>query len=122
MISRVPLPTRRSGVIGLAIAGDPDRHLSPWQEAVGQEAVGQEAVGQEAVGQEAGGQEVVPDKYKNGCANEATGLTLGLFAVLFQDVVVVLWPIGTQGSVLQSISAERRCQRSAATDDTTPDA
>jgi hypothetical protein len=34
MISRVPFPNCRSGVIGLAIAGNPenDGHLSPWQE------------------------------------------------------------------------------------------
>ena len=60
----------RSGVIGLAIAGNPenDGHLSPWQEAVGHE--------------------IIPDTHKNGCANEATtGLTLGLFVMLFQDVV-----------------------------------
>ena len=58
-ISRVPCPNCRSGVIGVAIAGNPenDRHLSPWQEAV--------------------------------CANEVitTDLTLGLFMMLFQDVV-----------------------------------
>ena len=42
--------------------------LSPWQEAVGHE--------------------IIPDTHKNGCANEATtGLTLGLFVMLFQDVV-----------------------------------
>jgi hypothetical protein len=60
MISRVPFPNCRSGVIGLAIAGNPenDGHLSPWQEAVGHE--------------------IIPDTHKNGCANEATtGLTLG---------------------------------------------
>ena len=70
MISRVPFPNCRSGVIGLAIAGNPenDGHLSPWQEEVGHE--------------------IVPDTHKNGCANEATtGLTLGLFVMLFQDVV-----------------------------------
>ena len=70
MISRVPFPNCRSGVIGLAIAGNPenDGHLSPWQEAVGHE--------------------IIPDTHKNGCANEATtGLTLGLFVMLFQDVV-----------------------------------
>src|SRR3984893_7500208 len=70
MISRVPFPNCRSGVIGLAIAGNPenDGHLSPWQEAVGHE--------------------INPDTHKNGCANEATtGLTLGLFVMLFQDVV-----------------------------------
>ena len=41
LISRVPFPNRRSGVIGLAIAGDPkkDGHLSPWQEAVGHEII-----------------------------------------------------------------------------------
>jgi hypothetical protein len=68
--SRVPFPNCRSGVIGLAIAGNPenDGHLSPWQEAVGHE--------------------IIPDTHKNGCANEATtGLTLGLFVMLFQDVV-----------------------------------
>jgi len=70
MISRVPFPNCRSGVIGLAIAGNPenDGHLSPWREAVGHE--------------------IIPDTHKNGCANEATtGLTLGLFVMLFQDVV-----------------------------------
>jgi hypothetical protein len=69
MISRLPLPNCRSGVIGLAIAGNPenDGHLSPWQEAVGHE--------------------IIPDTHKNGCANEATtGLTRGLFVMLFQDV------------------------------------
>ena len=57
-------------VIGLAIAGNPenDGHLWPWQEAVGHE--------------------IIPDTHKNGCANEATtGLTLGVFVMLFQDVV-----------------------------------
>jgi|SRR6516165_2053539 len=45
-----------------------DGHLSAWQEAVGHE--------------------IILDAHKNGCANEATtGLTLGLFVVLFQDVV-----------------------------------
>jgi hypothetical protein len=56
-------------VIGLAIAGNPenDGHLSPWQEAVGHE--------------------IISDTH-DGCANEATtGLTLGLFVMLFQDVV-----------------------------------
>jgi hypothetical protein len=54
MISREPFPNCRSGVIGLAIAGNPenDGHLSPWQEAVGHE--------------------IIPDTHKNGCANEAT--------------------------------------------------
>ena len=43
-------------------------HLSPWQEAVGHE--------------------IIPDTHNNGCANEATtGLTLGLFVMLFQEVV-----------------------------------
>ena len=67
MIRRVPFPNCRSGVIGLAIAGNPenDGHLSPWQEPVGHE--------------------IIPDTHKNGCANEATtGLTLGLFVMLFQ--------------------------------------
>jgi hypothetical protein len=45
-----------------------DGHLPPWQEAVGHE--------------------IIPDTHKNGRANEATtGLTLGLFVMLFQDVV-----------------------------------
>jgi hypothetical protein len=37
MIGRVPFPNRRSFVIGVIIAFDPenDRHRSPWQEAVG---------------------------------------------------------------------------------------
>jgi hypothetical protein len=50
MISRVPFPNCRSGVIGLAVAGNPenDGHLSPWQEAVGPE--------------------IIPDTHKNGCA------------------------------------------------------
>ena len=41
MISRVPFPNGRSGVIRLAIAGNPehDGHLSPWQEAVGHEII-----------------------------------------------------------------------------------
>ena len=41
MISRVPFPDCRSGVIGLAIAGNPenDGHRSPWQEAVGDETI-----------------------------------------------------------------------------------
>ena len=58
-------------MIGLAIAGNPengnpenDGRLSPWQEAVGHQ--------------------IIPDTHKNGCANEATtGLTLGLFVMLF---------------------------------------
>jgi hypothetical protein len=35
----VPFPNCRSGVTGLALAGNPknDGHLSPWQEAVGHE-------------------------------------------------------------------------------------
>jgi hypothetical protein len=70
MISRVPFPNCRSGVIGLAIAGNPenDWHLSPWQEAAGHE--------------------IIPETHKIGRANEATtGLTLGLFVMLFQDAV-----------------------------------
>jgi hypothetical protein len=41
MISRVLFPNCRGGVIGLAIAGNPenDGHLSPWQEAVGHEII-----------------------------------------------------------------------------------
>jgi hypothetical protein len=57
-------------MISLAIAGSPenDGHLSPWQEAVRHE--------------------IIRDTHKNGRANEATtGLTLGLFGMLFQDVV-----------------------------------
>ena len=44
MIGRVPFPNCRGGVIGLAIAGNPenDGHLSPWQEAV--EAVRHEII------------------------------------------------------------------------------
>ena len=60
MVSRVSFPNCRSGVIGLAIVGNPenDGPLSPWQEAIGHE--------------------IIPDTHKNGCANEATtGLTLG---------------------------------------------
>ena len=66
----MPFPNCRSGVIGLAIAGNPenDGHLSPWQEAVGHE--------------------IIPDTHKNGYANAVTtGLTLGLFVMLFQEVV-----------------------------------
>ena len=62
----VPLPDCRIGVIGLAIASNPenDGHLSPWQEPAGHQ--------------------IIPDTHKNGCANEATtGPRLGLF----QDVV-----------------------------------
>lgn len=69
-ISRAPSPRCRSSVIGLAIAGNPENHgrLSPWQEAIGHE--------------------IIPDTHKHGCANEATtGLTLGLFVRLFQNVV-----------------------------------
>ena len=64
MISRVAFANCR------AIVGNPenDRHRSPWQEAVGHE--------------------IIPDRHKNGRANEATaGLTLGLCVMLFQDVV-----------------------------------
>ena len=41
MIRRVPFPDCRSGVIGPAIAANPenDGHLSPWQEAVGHEII-----------------------------------------------------------------------------------
>jgi len=75
MISRVPFPNCRSGVIGRAVAGNPenDGHLSPWQEAVGHQII-------------PGTHK--PGTHKNGCANEATtGLTLGLFVMLFRDVV-----------------------------------
>jgi hypothetical protein len=46
-----PFPNCRGGVIGLAIAGNPenDGHLSPWQEAVGHE--------------------IILDTHKDGCAN-----------------------------------------------------
>src|SRR5216683_2430759 len=52
VIRRVSFPNRRGGVIGLAIAGgtENDRHLSPWQVAVGYE--------------------IIPDTHKNCCANE----------------------------------------------------
>jgi len=63
-----------------------DGHLSAWQEAVGHE--------------------IIPDTYKIGCANEATtGLTLGPFRMLFQDIVFRL--TGARGSVLQPISAKK---------------
>jgi hypothetical protein len=41
MIGCVPFPNCRSGVIGLAIASNPenDGRLSPWQEAVGHEII-----------------------------------------------------------------------------------
>jgi hypothetical protein len=50
MISRLPFPNCRSGVIGLAIADNPqnDGHLSRWQEAVGYG--------------------IISDTHKNGCA------------------------------------------------------
>ena len=50
MISRVPFPNCRSGVIWLAIADNPenDGHLSRWQEAVGYG--------------------IISDTHKNGCA------------------------------------------------------
>jgi hypothetical protein len=35
--SRVPFPHWHSGVIGLVIAGNPDGHLAPWQDAPGHE-------------------------------------------------------------------------------------
>lgn len=39
-------------------------------------------------GKRRSGIEIIPDTRKNGCANEATtGLTPGLFVMLFQDVV-----------------------------------
>ena len=53
-----------------SVAANPedDWHLSLWQETVGHQ--------------------IIPDTHKNGCANEATtGLTLGLFVMLLQDVV-----------------------------------
>jgi hypothetical protein len=41
MINRVPSPTCSSGVIGLAIAGNPenDGNVSPWREAIGHEII-----------------------------------------------------------------------------------
>jgi hypothetical protein len=47
MISCVPFPNCRSGVIGLAIAGNPenDGHLSPWQEAARHERLTQDDIG-----------------------------------------------------------------------------
>ena len=70
MISREPFPNCRSGLIGLAIEGNPenDGHLSPWQEAVGNE--------------------IIPDTHKNGCATrQRPASRSGLFVMLFQDVV-----------------------------------
>ena len=70
MISRMPMPNCRGGVISLAIASNPqnDRHLSPWQEAAGGE--------------------IGPATHKTGCANEATtGRTPGHFVMLFQTIV-----------------------------------
>jgi len=57
-ISRVPFSNCRGGVIGLAIAGNPenDGDLSPWQGAVGHQ--------------------IIPDTPKNGCANERAILVL----------------------------------------------
>jgi hypothetical protein len=87
-ISRVPFPSYRSGVIGLAIAGNPenDGHLSPWQEAAGHE--------------------IIPDTHRNGCANEAT---TGLHARALCDSVsgrrVRL--AGTRGSLLEPTGAKR---------------
>ena len=63
-------PNCRNGVIGLVIAGNPenDGHLSPWQEAAGDETI--------------------PGTHKNDGHYEAsTGVTPGLFVMLFQDVV-----------------------------------
>ena len=70
MISRVPFPNCRSGVIGLAIAGNPenDGHLSPWQEAVGHQ--------------------IIPDTYKNGCANEETAALMALAAMLYAIIAI----------------------------------
>jgi hypothetical protein len=76
MIGRVPFPNHGGGVVSLAIANTPenDGHLSLWQEAAGRQ--------------------IIPDIHKNGYANEATpGLTLGLFVMVFQDVVFG-WPCG----------------------------
>jgi hypothetical protein len=41
MIGRVPFPNRRSGLIGLAIAGNPENggHPPDWQEAIRREIV-----------------------------------------------------------------------------------
>jgi hypothetical protein len=60
MISRVNC---RGGVIGLAIAGNPenDGHLSPWQEPVGHQ--------------------IIPHTHKNGRGNEATMAGNGAFRV-----------------------------------------
>jgi hypothetical protein len=38
-ISRVPLPNCRSRVIHVAIAGNPDGHLSPWQDAAAHQII-----------------------------------------------------------------------------------
>jgi hypothetical protein len=37
--SRVPFPYCRSGVIRIAMAGNPDGHLSPWQDAAGHQII-----------------------------------------------------------------------------------
>ena len=66
---RFPIPNCRSGDRPRNREHpENDGHLSLWQEAIGHE--------------------IIPHTHKNGCANEATtGLTLGLFVMLFQDVV-----------------------------------
>jgi hypothetical protein len=88
MISRVPFPNCRSGVIGLAIAGNPenDGYLSPWQEAVGHE--------------------IIPDNTQERLRERGNDWP---HARALRDAVsgrrVRL--TGTRGSVLQPISAKR---------------
>jgi hypothetical protein len=77
VISHVPFPYCRSGVIVLAFAGNPknDGHPSPWQEAVGQDYPGLDPRHTQERRREQG----------NDC------IMLGLFVMLFQDVVFG-WP------------------------------
>jgi len=70
MISREPFPNCRSGGDRPRNRGQSGKWRAPVSLARGV------------------GHEIIPDTHKNGCANEATtGLTLGLFVMLFQDVV-----------------------------------
>lgn len=94
MISRAPfsqLPQRcdRPAVAGNA---ENDGRLLPWQEAAGLE--------------------FIPDKQKNRHANEApTGLTLGLFAMLFSGRRVRL-----TGNAGERLAAHQRQARSSVFD------
>jgi hypothetical protein len=67
MICRVPFPNCRGGVIGLAIAGDPenDGHPPTWQEAAGTGSF----------------------RPLTGTAASTTGVTRGRWPKLLQDVV-----------------------------------